>query len=205
MGRIVRRNAVVATGSRQGLQLPPRRPGRPVASSRAHPSDSLRLTERSPAVPQTSADAGLSQVVAEGGSKARSTRKGNDRGPPPVEESWKILRKEVKAMRAEHLHSMGRFDTATARLASVGQLVEATSAHCKNIADAVADLRRKDRSGTGAGRTGGNEDDDEPDVVAVSRWFRPVRVRFVSPSILVFLLGGTHCCVCVKDVSSATA
>lgn len=88
-----------------------------------------------------------------------------------------MVHKEVKAMRAEHLHSMGRFDTATARPATVGQLVEATSAQCKIIADAVADLRRPVGSGCGDGRARGGDDDNEADVDVVARWFRPVRVR----------------------------
>lgn len=193
LGRIERPTAMAAAGSRRGLQLPPRHPGGVAASSGVRPSDSVRHTELSPAGLRPTESAGLSNGAAEGGSEKRSTRKGKDRAPPAVEDSGKILQKEVKTMRAEHLHSMGRFDTATARLASVGQLVEATSAHCKTIADAVAGWRRPDGSGNGAGRAGGGELDDEADVVVVSRRFKPVRVRYMSLCTLVYWWREAHC------------
>lgn len=190
-GRIERPNAVAAMGSRPSLQLPPRRPVGAAASPGVRSADVVRRTDRFSIGLPPSAGAGPSQGAAEGTSKKRATRKGKERVPPAVEDSWKILQKEVKAMRAEHLHSMGRFDTATARLASVGQLVEATSAHCKKIADAVADLRRPRGSGTGDERARGGEVVIESDVDIVARWFQPVRVRYSFVCILVWRREGT--------------
>lgn len=184
-GRIDRPNVRPSTGRRPGSQLPSRRPGGTAASSGVRPSASARLTQPSDDEVPPSSDPGPSKGARGGGTKKRASRRATEREPPAVEASWKMVHKEVKAMRAEHLHSMGRFDTATARLATVGQLVEATSAQCKTIADAVADLRRPMGSGSGNGRTRGEDVDDEADVDVVARWFRPVRVRCASLHILV--------------------
>lgn len=197
-GRIYRPNVKAATGRRHGAQLPPRVPGGTAASSGVRPSDILRHTQVSGDEEPPCADPGPSQGARRGGSNKRASRTAKDRGPPAAESSWKMVHKEVKAMRAEHLHSMGRFDTATARLATVGQLVEATSAHCKNIADAVADMRRPVGSGSGDGRAKDGGVVVEADVDVVARWFRPVRVRCTPFYILVFCWGGCICCAHVQ-------